>query len=619
MSKHTLAFCIILSALSLCRTVRAENDYPIGNPILTEIWVDPSNGSDAPGRGATRALALRSVIRAWALVPKDAPLNNTGYHIMLAPGVYSLDSVPSIFESAFGTSDYPIIFEAADDTGSVVFPSVAVSNCQFVYFLNITILASQESYVSSFRTSDHILLRHCRLSSSDSIAAQYGASLYQCQHIYFEHSEFMRSAGSSIDFYATQYGHVRDCRIHDFGGEGVLLRGGTAYFTIEENTIHDGVMGGITCWASDTTRGLDNMILPWLHYEIYDIKCFNNIIHHTQHSGFSCSGGFNILFAFNTLYQTGMQTALVQLSQAKRACSVDRDFGHELIDSGAWGTWYRYVDRADSDLAPIPNKNIYIYNNLFYNSPDSASAVSHFIVAGPVTPLAFNAVCPRPSLADDNVRIKGNIIWNGKSEALGIDENSGCAASNPTCNASQLYHDNLINAAEPRFIGAAYGNFHPRPGSIVYTISKTVSIPDFSWTGLPPKPQEPAGVISNSIVFDKDSVRRNQSFPIAGAFVISTSSVDGEARSLDDISSFVNYPNPAGIRTTFEFRLAKRERISLDVFDILGSRVATLLTGTVDEGVHQAEWNTSSLPAGKYFCRLETEATTATRQVTIVR
>ena len=619
-SKYTVYLALSILSVFLSRSARAENDYNIGNPTLKEIWVDPVNGRDGPGRGTTRVLALKSVRYAWAFIDQNA-LKNTGFIIYLAPGTYLPDDVPAQFQSASATAEFPVIFQAADDTGSVIFPSIDVSICNYFYMIGIRFIASQMSYVSTFRACDHLLLRKCQFIGADSTSADtafFGASFYQCQHIYLERCEVTRSSGGAIDIFASQFGHIKNCRIHKFGDNGIYLRGGTGYLTIEENTIGDAGKGGIVCSSHDTTSGLDNMVMPWVHYDMYDVKCFNNIIHHTQEAGFSCSGGYNILFAYNTLYQTGLANSLVILNLASHACSRDKDVAHQRIDSGAWGTWY--YDFIDSSKAPIPNKNVFIYNNIFANTSDSATASSHFSIAGPLMATAFNAVCPKPAYADDNLVIKGNIIWNGKSDkALGITSTSGCGAANPSCNEKQLDRDNLINAAEPKFINAASGNFHPKPGSIVFTIAKAFAIPDFSWTGLPPKPQEPFGNVSNSIPVDRDSIRRNPGYPISGAFVISTSSVEGQAEAQDEITLLQNYPNPSGGITTIGFHLLHQAHVTLEVYNLLGEKISSLISSPLDEGDHSIDWNTSKLQSGKYFYRLSTGSMTVTKKMTVVR
>jgi flagellar hook assembly protein FlgD len=55
--------------------------------------------------------------------------------------------------------------------------------------------------------------------------------------------------------------------------------------------------------------------------------------------------------------------------------------------------------------------------------------------------------------------------------------------------------------------------------------------------------------------------------------------------------------------------LAARSRATLEVFDVEGRRVTTLLDEIIDAGAHTATWNGRdangrSQPSGVYFCRL---------------
>ena len=477
-------------------------------------------------------------------------------------------------------------------------------------------------------------MRDCEFIGSDSTAtdtASTGIACYQTPYTYIERSSVSGIAsanpfaqtkdavpsGNGIDIYGSQYGHIKQCSIHDFAENGVLMRGGSAYYTIEENTIGDGGRAGIVFYVRDTTNGLDNMVLPWVHYEVYDIKCYNNVIHHTGGAGFSCSGGYNILFAFNTLYETGFNSSLIIINQARRGRAVDKDYANAYIDSGGWGT--SYLDRGDdSDSAPIPNKNVFIYDNIFYNSSDSVTAQPHFTIGGAYTTTSVNASCPRPALADDNLQIRGNIIWNGSADKqLGLNSTSGCGTSNMTCNQTQLFDENLINTSEPMFIDAVRGVFRPAPASIVFTDPKIYPIPDFSWTGLPPKPVEPAGNSSNNITIDKDSNLRKPNTPIAGAYSISTSSVNQSP--IGETLQLQNYPNPAQLETTIQFHLGTSAHVTIDMYDLLGVRVAMLVNEMLGVGDHSLNWNTSSIQAGTYFCRLATETLVITKRITVIK
>ncbi|MCX6225886.1 MAG: YCF48-related protein [Bacteroidia bacterium] len=64
-----------------------------------------------------------------------------------------------------------------------------------------------------------------------------------------------------------------------------------------------------------------------------------------------------------------------------------------------------------------------------------------------------------------------------------------------------------------------------------------------------------------------------------------------------------NYPNPFDQKTTLTYYLPKRSKVKLDIYNVLGSKMATILESEKDAGEHQVTFDGSGLPAGIYFCR----------------
>jgi hypothetical protein len=81
-----------------------------------------------------------------------------------------------------------------------------------------------------------------------------------------------------------------------------------------------------------------------------------------------------------------------------------------------------------------------------------------------------------------------------------------------------------------------------------------------------------------------------------------------------------NYPNPFNPSTRIEFTLEKSARVSLDVFDVLGRRVATLLQGeTQGAGKHSVTFNGAGLSSGVYFYRLTAGDRLATAKMILMK
>ncbi|MCS4184937.1 FG-GAP-like repeat-containing protein [Salinibacter ruber] len=80
-----------------------------------------------------------------------------------------------------------------------------------------------------------------------------------------------------------------------------------------------------------------------------------------------------------------------------------------------------------------------------------------------------------------------------------------------------------------------------------------------------------------------------------------------------------SYPNPAGRQATVEYALPEAREVTLQVYDVLGRRVATLEQGRKKAGRHTARLETSRLSSGVYFGRLEAGGQTRTQKITVVR
>lgn len=64
------------------------------------------------------------------------------------------------------------------------------------------------------------------------------------------------------------------------------------------------------------------------------------------------------------------------------------------------------------------------------------------------------------------------------------------------------------------------------------------------------------------------------------------------------------YPNPFNPSTMISYSLRDEGRVSLKVYDILGSEVATLVNETKPAGTYEVEFNASNLPSGVYIYRM---------------
>lgn len=102
---------------------------------------------------------------------------------------------------------------------------------------------------------------------------------------------------------------------------------------------------------------------------------------------------------------------------------------------------------------------------------------------------------------------------------------------------------------------------------------------------------------------------------------------DGTSSGIDDqlpvqanfFLLHANYPNPFNPSTTIEFTMSRQAAAHLEVFDILGRSVRTLVDGQIGAGLHRIQFSGADLSSGKYFFRLESEGHAQTRIMTLMK
>jgi hypothetical protein len=65
-----------------------------------------------------------------------------------------------------------------------------------------------------------------------------------------------------------------------------------------------------------------------------------------------------------------------------------------------------------------------------------------------------------------------------------------------------------------------------------------------------------------------------------------------------------NYPNPFNPSTKIQYAIPTVQHVRLEVVDVLGREIATLVDGVEQPGYKSIEFAAASLPSGIYFYRL---------------
>jgi len=487
--------------------------YDMGAPgTMVDLYVSPSGSDDPANPGTSRASPLRSLHEAWDRV---TDLGSTGYRINLLPGSYPYDDSAgdgfNDYADRVGSAAHPIVLQPADGPGTVTIEhGLNFRNDSYVYVLDLAIIApralgTSQNNVIHLDGSDHVLLRGCTIRGADPNEFQEAVKANQCQSIYLEDSDISGCYQTGVDWFSVQYGQVLHCGIHDVGDWAAYFKGGSAYIRADGNDCWDcgqGIQAG-------EGSNLEVMRTPWLHYEAYDIKVVNNVLREIPGTGLSACGAYNALFAYNTLYRVATSAdpghALFQFVHGSRSCVDMSENGvgnateicSDLIAHGAWGT---SVEGDGGEW--IPNRNVYVLNNVFYNPAGVQTQWTHFDLQGATSLPGTAQGIPDPSLTDTGAILQGNIVWNGPADhPLGLDAST-------VLTETQVRAVNSINAFEPQLTNPGAGDLTPVAGGNVDTATPA-TVPDFGWSDAPTAPAVPQGNLSNAVPTNHDGAPRS--------------------------------------------------------------------------------------------------------------
>ena len=80
-----------------------------------------------------------------------------------------------------------------------------------------------------------------------------------------------------------------------------------------------------------------------------------------------------------------------------------------------------------------------------------------------------------------------------------------------------------------------------------------------------------------------------------------------------------NYPNPFNPQTTIRYSLPEAAHVKLQVFDLTGRNVASLVNEVQTEGEYAIDFDASNLPSGVYVYRLEANDFQQTKKMTLLK
>ena len=129
---------------------------------------------------------------------------------------------------------------------------------------------------------------------------------------------------------------------------------------------------------------------------------------------------------------------------------------------------------------------------------------------------------------------------------------------------------------------------------------------------------------NNSIYVFGGENQFNESVPYIEKLDLTTTAETDEFSIPKEIYLEQNYPNPFNPTTTISFKIPKNSKVLLEIFDIFGKRIKTLLNSELNAGKYSFEWNGTDengnqVASGIYFYRLIAGKNSITKKMTLIR
>jgi len=86
-----------------------------------------------------------------------------------------------------------------------------------------------------------------------------------------------------------------------------------------------------------------------------------------------------------------------------------------------------------------------------------------------------------------------------------------------------------------------------------------------------------------------------------------------------DYLLYQNYPNPFNSETNIEFDIKNTGNVNLEIFDILGRNVSTLINKKLQPGSYEINYDMSDMNSGVYFYKLSTENFSKTMKMLLIK
>ena len=183
----------------------------------------------------------------------------------------------------------------------------------------------------------------------------------------------------------------------------------------------------------------------------------------------------------------------------------------------------------------------------------------------------------------------------------------------------------ITDRSDPIFIGSYDGIASAEAvyvsGIFAYLISEnSIELVDVS------NPWNPEGIENYSHLTEPSQISVSEDYIFVAdrysleILRLTQTDIDEEGIELPQAFSFSqNYPNPFNAATTIRYALPEEAEVSIEIYDILGRRIQTLVAGKQSAGTHTVVWEAKDVSSGVYFYRIEAGEYSQTQKCVLLK
>ncbi len=234
------------------------------------------------------------------------------------------------------------------------------------------------------------------------------------------------------------------------------------------------------------------------------------------------------------------------------------------------------------------------------------SSIRFYDVTNPASPVAKGST-PTFRIGNEGFAIAGNYAYVPDGDSLKI------------FNITNLLTPTLVSKIKT----GGYGYMAAVAGNYCYVASEATGVRAIN--------------ISNPLLPVEDGyydgVPQSRGITANGGSIYATEKVDGLSVYRNDLVTSVggkettpmrfdllqNYPNPFNPVTNIAIELPERTFVTLEVYNLLGERVATLVNKQMPAGSFNVQFNASALPSGMYLYRMQANNFSSARKMLLLK